>query len=262
MKSRTKNRLWYIAIPLLLALVMVWSAGTGFIFAQETQKMSQKEFHMFTRAKKQHYAGQQLYLKGKYKKAEKAFHKCLELFPRFSSAYYYLAKIHYQRGEYKEARTNIELAKTHYAFMNQLNVSAQMEYLNTLRRQKDQLMADLTNSELRLTGNQRAEMEKNVRKIESILNKPIASVEKIPADYHYVQGNIFFKTKQLKNAHDQYVKAIDTDNTHQNAYNNLISLYLMIKRYQNALDYIKKAEANKVEINPKLKKAVMKAAKK
>ncbi len=243
----------------LILTLLILFLGSTFIFGQQSHKLSQKEVHSFKMAKKHHYAGQQYFLKKKYPKAEKAFLKCIQTFPNYSSANYYLAKIYYHQGDYKNALSNIETAKKHYKFMHDLLVSTQLEYLSSLRRQKDNITKDLTNSELTLSSAQRATMQKNVQDIDAVLNNPITSVESLPADYHYIHGNIFFKTKRLKEAHEQYIDAVGTDPAHASSYNNLISLYLMIKRYDAAAEYIKKAEKNHVKINPKLKEAVQKA---
>lgn len=241
--------------------VLILLAGTGWVTGQDTYKLSPKEMHAFKLAKQYHYNGTLSYKKKKFERAEKDFKKCLEKFPEYSSAYYYLAKISYNRGNLNEAMTMITDAKKHYKYMSDLLNDTQLEYLKTLRRQRENLMADLNNSMLNLSTSERGEMEKKVQNIDNILKKPLPEPVKMPADYYFVQGNIFFKMKKIKEAHDLYVDAIKTDPTHTETYNNLISLYYTFKKFDLAYQYTQKAMANEVKLNPKLKAAVLKAVK-
>jgi tetratricopeptide (TPR) repeat protein len=86
--------------------------------------------------------------------------------------------------------------------------------------------------------------------------------EEIPADYFYLHGNIFFKIKRYKEAHEQYQEAIKINPKHGNAYNNLANLYYIAKQYQKALDCLNLAEAHGAKINPEFKKAILKAIEK
>jgi len=46
---------------------------------------------------------------------------------------------------------------------------------------------------------------------------------------------------------------------HGDAYNNLASLYYMVKKYSQAMEYLKLAEENGAQVNPKFKEALQKA---
>jgi len=77
---------------------------------------------------------------------------------------------------------------------------------------------------------------------------------------YYIHGNILFKLQKFEQARDQYLEAIKTDPRHPGAYNNLINMCYMAKSYEAALKFLNQAEANGVQLNPKLKEAVLKAA--
>jgi tetratricopeptide (TPR) repeat protein len=256
MKTNTTQRFsrFHIFPVLVMALLLV--AG-GMVFGQDTYKLGPKDFHAFKLANKHHYAGVQSYKKKKYDKAAKAFVKCLKTFPKYSSADYYLAKIFYNKGDLKKAMAHMEMSKKNYKYMNDLVVDTKLEYHKTLRRQRENLQADLANTMLSMTPSHRSEMEKKVQNIDNILKKPIVEAEKMPADYFFLHGNIFFKMKKLKEAHDQYLQALKTDDRHTDTYNNLISLYYMAKQYDRAYEFVKKAIANDINLNPKLKAAVL-----
>jgi len=83
--------------------------------------------------------------------------------------------------------------------------------------------------------------------------------EYFPPTILFVHGNILFKMKRFQDAHGQYLKALEADATHIGAYNNLVNMHYMAKDYEGAMKFIEAAEANGVEVNPKLKEAVLKA---
>jgi tetratricopeptide (TPR) repeat protein len=91
------------------------------------------------------------------------------------------------------------------------------------------------------------------------MNEPMPQLGEMSADYYYFNGNIFMKLKKYNEAHANYIEALKQNPLHGNASNNLASLYYMIKKYQQALDYLNQAEANGVKINPEFKKAILKA---
>jgi len=244
-----------ISLVLTAALLITASYLTG----QDRFTMSAKDLQKFRKAKTFHYEGQQFFLKKKFSKARKAFEKCLELFPKYSSADYFLARIADMENNTEAAFRHIENAKTNYSYMNNLSMNSQTEYLDQLRQKRENLKKDLGNSEVRLDANSRSQMEQQIGKIDNILNKPFAVTNEIPADYHFLHGNIFFKKKKLKEAHDQYVEALRVDPTHTDTYNNIITLFFSYKQYINAMKYLEMAEANNASINPKLKEAVLKA---
>ena len=74
--------------------------------------------------------------------------------------------------------------------------------------------------------------------------------------------NMLFKMKRFQDAYGQYLEALEADATHIGAYNNLVNMHYMTKDYEGALKFIEAAERNGVEVNPKLKEAVLKATKK
>lgn len=106
------------------------------------------------------------------------------------------------------------------------------------------------------------EIKVQIKNVETQLNMPISSEEEIPADYCYINGNIYFKMKKFQEAHDQYQEAITIDPSHGDSYNNLAALYFQVKQYQKALNYLNQAEENGAKVNPKFKKAVLKALEK
>lgn len=238
-------------------------------YGQERFLMDQNTFEQFRKAKRLYDKGHHFFLKKKFSKAIPALNDCVEIFPKYSEAYFLLSQAFYQNQDYPLALANIEKAIEHYKFMADLRVATQFDYLDTLREQQRKLQEDLSAWRDRLKstqGDARREIEAEISKIEGQLSQihnrlsdPMPNVKEIPAGFYYVHGNILFKMKRYQDAHKQYLQTITTDPSHGNAYINLANLYYMIKKYEKALYYLNKAEENKAEVNPKFKEAILKA---
>jgi pentatricopeptide repeat protein len=240
------------------------------IFSQERFTLNEGDAQKFRIAKRHFQSGTTYFQKRKYTKAEDEFEKCVEVFPKFAEAYFYLAQIYYKASLLPSAKKSIELAKKNYNFMAELRVSSQLQYFSKLREQKQKLQENLRNlkeglaaipsgndSARNIQESQIAQVEHLISQIEARVHEEIPSVDNIPSDYFYVHGNIFFQMKMYKEALLQYLKTIEINPKHGNAYNNLANLYFMAKKYDLALDYLNQAEANGIQVNPKFKKAVL-----
>jgi len=86
------------------------------------------------------------------------------------------------------------------------------------------------------------------------LQNPIPQTLEVPAGYHYIHGNVLFKSKRSAEAADQYLETIRLEPHHEFAYNNLASLYFAAGQFQKALDFLRRAEANGVKVNAAFKK--------
>ena len=238
-----------------LLIILILFIGIVSAFGQEQFKMDENTFQQFQRAKRMFEKGKVFFLKEKYAKAEAPLKQCLEFFPRYSQADYFLAQVYYKKKDYLKALEHMEKAKANYSFMGNLLVASQQKYFDTLRTRRKELqdmLPDITSvSEVE-------EVKKSIAEIDGRLTEPLPVVSEGSADYCYFHGNIFMKLKKFNNAHAQYLEALRLDPTHGNASNNLANLYYMVKKYQKALDYLNQAEANGAEINPKFKEAILK----
>lgn len=245
-----------VSLPILTLVCLL--LFTTLSFSQEQFKMDENTFQQFTRAKRMFEKGQVFFLKKNFKKAEPAFKKCVESFPQYSQADYFLAQIYYNKQDYVTALKHIENAQKNYGFMANLLVAAQHKYFDEIRTEIQNRKSRLVELTL-LSEIERA--KKDIQDLEARLKDPIPVMPTESASYYYFHGNILMKLKKFNEAHAQYVEALKIDPTHGNASNNLASLYYMIKKYDKALYYLNQAEANGVEINPDFKKALMKAMK-
>jgi tetratricopeptide (TPR) repeat protein len=256
-----------------ILLVLLLTEG-NFLFGQKRFMLNEGEAEKFKMATRLFQKGEQLFTKGKFKKAEESFLECLEKFPGHANADYYLARLHYQENDFSGALRHIENAKKNYEIIASLGVSSQMEYLEKLRLQKQQLEDEInTLKQVASSGTNRSrggqdtsseisKRETTLQILKDRLNAPIPDEKQIPAAYYYVHGNILFKIKKYKEALDEYLEAVRVEPTHGNANVNLANLYFMGRQYEKALFYLKKAEDCGVTVDPRFKQALYKAMRK
>jgi tetratricopeptide (TPR) repeat protein len=82
-----------------------------------------------------------------------------------------------------------------------------------------------------------------------------------PREYPFLQGNCLFRLGRHAEAKVQYRAALKVDSTYSSAWNNLINLLWVDREYDQATASLHLAEAAKVQIDPKLRMAVLSAGK-
>ncbi len=256
------------------SIVFIFLIAGGFSFIQKDFYMDEKKlYEKYKISIKSFEKGKRYYSRKNYKRAEKEMKKCLKIFPKHNNAHFFLSIILLEKGDSSQAMKHIEEAKANFEFMNKMFAFAYEEYQSKLRTQKDDLKSRLQNFKSQLSVAQSAEdrreyerrissLENEISIINSRLTEPLAITDEIPADYFFIHGNILFKLKKFEESQKQYLLAIKANPGHGDAYNNLANLYYMAKHYQEALDCLNLAEANGAKINPKFKKALLKAVKK
>lgn len=270
MKNEEKNKKYLI--PVFLAAVLLLNAGQS--FAQKGFYMEEKKLYEKYKMSVKHFEeGKDLYNDEKYKKAEKKFEGCLEVFPQHAQANFYLAHINYMNDDLENGLHHIEEAKKNYNFMNQMYAIGYEDYTSRLRAQRDEIKSRIQQykereqkttqeQEKQKISAQIAQLQTELGTVSSRLSEPLPEEKKVPDDYFYLHGNVFFKLKKYQEASDQYVEAIKRDPQHEKAYNNLINIYFMAKQYPKALELVEQAESAGVTINPRLKEAIQQAIRK
>ncbi len=266
-------------LPVVLGILVLFLFSTGdFLHGQKRFMLNESDAGKFKMAKRLYNKGEQLFIKGKFKKAEGVFKECLEKFPHYANADYYLARVYYQRDDLAPALAHIKKAHENYKYIAELGVNTQLEYLEKLRLQKQQIEEDIRNVQQIISrggggssgvNRQQSQSEKTLASLEKTrqtlndrLRAPVPDSKQIPAPFHYVYGNVLFKLKKYSEALEQYLEAVKTDPNHGNSYNNLANLYYMARKYQKALFYLQKAQSCGVKINPRFKQALYKAMRK
>jgi len=205
--------------------------------------------------------------KGNMKNAEKQFLKCLEKFPQYAEAHFFISQIFYQQGDLANAITRIEEAKSNSEVMARILFNAEQEAESQkkakrleLGRQMGNLMTEweLQDSTCVLTAAVNAtRSEINALEGQGVIS--VATSSAIPANYYYHHGNILFRMKDYDNARIQYLAAIQTNPKHGDAYNNLANLYYMSHSYDEALDCLSQSISSGAKINENLKQAIFAA---
>jgi tetratricopeptide (TPR) repeat protein len=252
-------------------IVFILLLGPNFSFGQKHFYMKEKQmYEKFKMANKDFLKGKEYFLKGNYKKSEKELKKCIETMPEHVEAHFYLSQVLYKKEEFQKALEHIEKAKENFELMADLFAYAYQQYILQLREQEDTLDSQISELREKLSRTSDADtirgLEAQISSLEqksgTIINRqtgPVPPSESMPANYFYFHGNIFFMLKKYQEAFREYLETIKINPQHGNAYNNLANLYHMGKEYQKALDCLNQAEANGAEINPKLKKTILKA---
>jgi len=251
-------------------------------FGQED--LAREEMELFKKYKslnKNYEKGKMYFARKDYKKAKKEFEKILEKLPEHADALFFLSQILYKEGNLDEALSYVQNAKANYEFSAKMKIEMaklskqkleekKQKHEDYLKELEEQIVSLPQGSEIEDEVEDRKqrlqskidEIKKQIENIDIQLNLPLPSEEEIPAEYCYLNGNIYFKMKKFQEAHDQYQETIKIDPSHGDSYNNLAALYFQVKQYQKAMNYLNQAEENGAKVNPEFKKAVLKALEK
>jgi len=238
------------------------------LYAQTNFNMDEKRMvESHKRANPLYLDGAKLFAKGNLDKAEKKLQEALAIMPEHADASYVLAQVHLKRKDLPRALALILDAKENYAFIANFHTFTHQQYLDRLRQQRQDLEAQrqqILDSISRLPARSRPEsttatqaIARSIQEIDQRLNQPVPPTFEIPADYHFIHGNVLFQMGQRADAEAQYQEAIRLDPSHGGAYTNLALVLFSLGRYQEALDCLLRAEASGVKVNPDFKRDLM-----
>lgn len=209
------------------------------------------------------------FLAEKYARCESEAAACLESLAEHHGAHFFLAQVLYQRGEFERALEHALAAKSGFLHLQEIGKRLKQQKLEKQLDDKLDLAERLEdwNAALAQTVCQKAVYQGASMATEDKLNKAsnysdsIASNvdRQVPAEYDYFHGNCLFRLKRYPEAEAQYKAAIGVEPRHANAYNNLVNLLYVQKRFEEARALLAQAGANQVDILPGLKKAVLNA---
>lgn len=212
-------------------------------------------------------------LKGNLSKAEKGLLKCQDIMPGHVGSLFYLSFVCYKKKEYNRAIEYIRRAKAGYkviarkvAGIQKHNAHKAKKQQNVLREALDSYMGyESFDGACAVTPILR-EMRGEVARLEisSTSRGTSASDSKdpVPAEYYYIHGNILFRLKRYALARNQYLETLKRNRVHRNAYNNLVNLYYVTRKLKKSLFYLDMADKNGVQVDRRLKQAVLNAAEK
>ena len=260
-----KNRIPWVASLLMLAVAMPG-------IAQKDFNMEEKQMIRDYKRSNTHFlAGAKLYGKNKVSKALSALEKCLEIYPEHDKANFLLADIYLKKRDLPKAEKHILAAKNGFEKLQKWYSFTFQQYLESLREQKninDQQIAGLEASKSTATGLQKSRIEGRLAQLKSQnqeadtkLSDFLRSGTKMPANYHYIHGNVLFLSRRFRQAMNEYTLTVEQDPKNGGAFNNMANIYFMMKLYDKARENLTKAEACGIKINPKFREALEKAEK-
>jgi len=261
----------FICIVIIIVAFLLLNSVSG--WAQEDYSRSEKlVYEKFRAVNKSFEKGKKFHAAGNLVKARKEFQDVVERMSEHADAYFFLSQISYKEGKIDEALEEIQKAKDNYRFIAKMKINMHQIMINQLREQQDDIEERLNamrEAAAVATGTQKSKLSAEVTKLEgqkntivNRLNEPVPEEEETPSDYFYFHGNIFVKQKKYQEAHDQYMEAVRINPKHGDAYNNLASLYYMVKKYSQAMEYLKLAEENGAQVNPKFKEELVRRLRK
>jgi tetratricopeptide (TPR) repeat protein len=252
---RSAGRVWRptLSWAVLLALALTLAAQKDF---NQSEKAT---IENFKRAKVHYDKGMDYLRKGNLEKARKEADASLEIFPVYADGHLLLALLQYQQGSFEPALKEIETAESGFGAISEFYAVSYQDHFARLREQRNEAAARL--EELKASGKDQilvseAQHALAVKDEELRSWKPDVALA-MPAEYHFVHGNILFKMKRLEEAQGKYLAALQADPRYANAYTNLIAICLARGDAANALKYLRQAEGNGVALNEKLKQAVL-----
>ncbi len=261
----------FIIKAVLFAIACVFLLGRTMNASQVLDSKDQEILQKYKACQSDLNKGMDSFKKDKYEKAEQSFLKVLERLPEHSEASYFLAQVYYKQGKLEKGLEMIQNAEANFAVLGRILYRRQLSRTDQLSAQTQQVRQEISQLQAELTeaksDSQRSAIQQRISQLQASLGTPEmvqqrqdqSEILTMPGDYYYIHGNILFKMNKYQEAMDQYLKAIEAEPRHGNAYNNIANLYFMSQQYDKALEYLEKAEANGAKVNPEFKKAVLKA---
>jgi tetratricopeptide (TPR) repeat protein len=258
---------------LIAVLIFLFLGGAMALLSQDQtlDSIDNEILQKYKTVNRDFLKGRELVVKQKYDQARQILLKVLDRMPEHPEASYLLAQIYYKEGDFEKGLTTIQNAETHFSSVQRILFKQQLKLGDQYSSNKQEINQEIQVLQSQLSQAKSEEERRDLQRqiVEKqgqsstmeMHNKEQSLYEStgMPADYSHIHGNLLFKMKRYQEALDQYLKAVQSDPKYGSAYNNIANLYFMAKKYDKALEYIEKAEANGVKVHPDFKNAVLKA---
>lgn len=195
---------------------------------------------------------------------------CLKRIPEHAEAHLLRTKILYSRQEYALALAEVERAESGFLATASLIERMRQDNLAALRRQRQALEDGIRELEVQLTMVSpeqapllRAKLQRasaDAQSIDRLLGEPFPASGQVPAEYHFLHGNVLYRLGRHDEAVGRYTLALAADPAYSDAANNLIGLLAALGRREKAAAALAEAEAHGVQVIPELKALVAAAA--
>jgi tetratricopeptide (TPR) repeat protein len=200
--------------------------------------------------------------------AGRQFNRCLDALPENPNACFGMAYIANETGDITKALLWMEKAEQASLYLNQVWENQKTGLFKLSQEEKDRLLE--LSLGLQYKGEHTSvcrsqeyfrESDKAAQKAQDISAKGSTddSPFAVPAEYFSLHGNLLFKMKRFEEAEAKYLEALALAPGHERCLNNLINIYFISGKIEQARSWLEKALQRKVRINPGLVQAVRQA---
>jgi tetratricopeptide (TPR) repeat protein len=192
--------------------------------------------------------------------AVKEFQQAIDLYPKFTLAYYGLGKAHMGLRRYPAAAQAFETCKEFYVVRAGEKFSGQFD---AQRARQDRMMELQDLSKQFSKGPQTASVQDAQRQIQNAIRQTQSDTERganvnidasVPAFVSLALGSAYFRAERMADAEREYKAAIDADSSAGEAHNNLAVVYMLTGRFDESTREITAAEKSGFKVNPQFKK--------
>jgi tetratricopeptide (TPR) repeat protein len=237
----------------ILSLFILWNFTVP-AFGQKEREIDLETLRSYELAGQMFEKGKQLFTGEEFDQAEATLSQCVDIFPRYTEAHYYLARLYYRTGDFNRACVHIKKALTDAGFMVSLLAVIQEDYLNRLKGEREKLQAKLNDAFEQVEVDR---LKKNITVIDEWLKEPPPKLEKITENYLYWLGNILLKMQKYNDAREQYLETIRLNPANGDAYVGLAVVSTLLRKYEKAKEYGAKAESLQGREIPGLKDIIL-----
>jgi tetratricopeptide (TPR) repeat protein len=253
-----------------LVLFFIAAVAVPRLAAQQKDEKDRQIKQEFQATRSDLEKGKKDFNKKEFDKAEQTLLKVLSVMPENAEASFYLAQVYYEKGDVEKGLAAIVEAEKNFPmiqkFLSRPQTGPISEPVTSGEKQallQDELMAlEYQKGEpvVGAAGGTLTPIDKP-RESQPGVQGTISKVDSPPPEYSYVHGNLLFLEKKYQESFAQYKKALAADRQRGSAVSKIAiaNIYYMAGKYDKALEYIKKAEARGVKIDPEFKKAVLQA---
>ncbi|MCX6559929.1 MAG: tetratricopeptide repeat protein [Candidatus Aminicenantes bacterium] len=206
---------------------------------------------------------------GKLDKCDAELAACFAAIPDHHAALHVKAQRLYKEGNFQAALAAMDAAKAGFKRLDEaikrlqaLKLDKDMNSARAMADAEPDLEARAAQTKCKeglYAGDVMVNQGRINQKGEELKQGLITAEETSPAEYYYFAGNCQFKLKLYTDAEQSYRAALKAAPGHSSAATNLINLLFMQKKLDKARTVLAQAEANKAQVPPGLKKAVLEA---
>ncbi len=261
MNQRNKNVSLFLGLCLLLPALLPGQKSTSL---EQDMELLRKYHSTLPSANK----GLERVAVRDWQGAESELQRCLAILPGHPNACYGKAVIASQAGDLPAALSWIERAEAGCLELQRVWENQKPNWLSMSREDEKRLrelaaqdIGGSTSSLACVSVDRAYESKKTGRATADVLQDG-ASPFAIPAEFHALHGNLLFKLRRPGEAEAQYLKALAIEPGHERCLNNLVNLYFVGRRLDQAREWLEQARKRKARIHPRLAQAVEKAQQK